>query len=346
MMVLANPDRRYCAQRDVGEMRNETELSDAMRNVSAATVRERLADAGITSKTKASYESSLRRLDGVAKRAGVSNGMREKEAFMRFLGAMLATGKGGTSTANSYRSALAWRQRREGVTVWAADEDVVDAVKSVGYAAREQGRVRGAISQEMILEAFDHTVESNETLAFMMAVQWSCGLRIGELLSLKTDCLSDGQLLLQKDKRMRRGNKTITQQLHWKPIEAKAQTLVRHAKDLAAEQGRGNKDDLLFSVPAPKYRAWFKEVVRELGWEESMDLDFVPHSHRHGFVCQSSMELLPPDIQERLGMSAGTVRRYSEGNESRRKRSTAARQTPDKAAGKKGGKANPRGRQK
>lgn len=304
-------------------MRDGDRLSEALRQTTVSSASAVLADAGITTKTKASYSSSLRRLDDVAIRAGHSEGMREKATFLKFLAVMVENGKGGTSTANSYRSALAWRQRAENTTIWATDEDVVLATKSVEYASREQGKPRGAITHEMIQEGFEHAIEIDEELAFLMGVQWTCGLRVGELKSLTVNCKSEDLLLLARDKRQRRGNAKATQQLHWKPIDTRAQEMVGFAIQWAKEQGRSG-DDLLFTMADAKYRSLFKRVVAELGWEESLGLEFVPHSSRHGFVSTTTAAHLPQNVLERLGMGKGTAPRYAETNESRKKRAEAS----------------------
>ena len=66
-----------------------------------------------------------------------------------FLAALLNAGRGGTSSATYYRSAMAWQQLRESLPRWALDDDVKNAAEAVAYAARKQTKPRGALTLRM-----------------------------------------------------------------------------------------------------------------------------------------------------------------------------------------------------
>lgn len=297
-----------CAFRDEGR------LAEAML-MSLKQAREVIADAAITTKTKEGYLSTLSRLDAVARRAGVQGGMKDKETFIRFLASLLVTGRGGTSSATQYRSALAWRQLREGTPRWALDQDIRDATDAVAYASRLQDRPRGALTLNMLREMCAHV--SDKECQTMAVVQWCCGLRSGQLPAVPVDCLEGDLLLVEADKRRRRKSQVQTE-IHWKPIDDRAVAIVRQAMAYARAQGRDGRDRL-FTTSIQKYREVFKRAIEAAGFTE-IGLDFVPHALRHGFVSETTTALIPAAIRARLGMALGTVPRYAETNASRLKR--------------------------
>ena len=274
-----------------------------------------IADASVTEKTRAGYTAAVSKLNDVARRAGFKDGMSRKTTFLRFLAALLNTDRGGTSSATYYRSAMAWHQLRESLPRWALDDDVKDAAEAVAYAARKQTKPRGALTFRMLVELRTHFTD--EECRMMIAVHWSCGLRAGQLEELKVDCLVDNFLLLEKDKRFKRKGSVVTE-VHWKPLDERGVRVVTLAAQRAREQGRGDRDKL-FGTALPRYREKFAEAVKSAGFAD-LGLDFVPHSARHGFVSHTTAALIPPALQARLGMAAGTVRRYAETNVSRLKR--------------------------
>jgi integrase len=285
--------------------REEAAVATVMKMTDERGARRTLAEAAISAGTRRQYESALVRMDAVARAAGIAEGMVEKGTFLRLLAALHTLGRSGTSSGTSLRAALAWRQLRDGHRIWANDEDVKEAALAFQYASRATTSARGALTEAMLATLVRHLAYD---AGLMLMVQWHCGLRPAEVISLPQDCLAGNHLLLYKDKRHRRGAK-VHQQLHWKPISARARLIVEHAVALAQAAQRRT----LFTLSAPAYRKGFRRGVVASGIQEA-DLNFVPHSARHGFTHETAANLVPPEVQARLGMSAPVAPRYMASN--------------------------------
>jgi hypothetical protein len=107
------------------------EIVASVGKKSVATAASELLDMSVTPSTKADYERHVANMKGLAREAKEP---LTKAFFTRTMASWVENEYGGTSTANTIRSALAWDQKRRGLkNIWADDVDVRAQAKAFKY---------------------------------------------------------------------------------------------------------------------------------------------------------------------------------------------------------------------
>jgi integrase len=291
---------------------------------SAEEAQRQITDMRIKPATRSAYQ---RHVDMLTARAEEMGEDLTADVFIRILNALAGFQRAGTSSANSYRSALAWHQRRNSLEEWAETDRVKLACKAMRYDGERRGakrKPRGILTRE-ILDKMKRFMSDPAYHAAMLCLETGC--RPGEAFELAASCQRGGYLLIQRDKRDRCDGSFKAAQAWWKPLTPEGEIAVKKCEARAKEEGL----TMLFEdLTIQAYRADFKQAKEKAGIDDSLEI--VPHSARHGFVSRLSDANVPKAVRELCGMSLGTMSIYARPQAERQQRATEHAQTREAAS--------------
>lgn len=253
----------------------------------------------------------------------------DEDSFALFLAdLLLKTRNPCSSTAEGYRSAIVFHQKRDGIWtqrngLWASSATCKTLIQGYGFNAK-QVMPRGAVEADLYKEMMVHIELHHPHLTDMYQIAYLVALRPHQLVSLSAGKYNgDDETLLVPDKRSKSTNRfpMFCRKFVADPI---ARITLSRLEAAAQKRKQIGGDLRYFAFTHRQFTLSFNKMQTTLQWEQRLGLTFDgPHTLRHGGMQHNEClleeaGLTEDDRNSLLQTTTSTKQRYVRPNDTRK----------------------------
>ena len=292
----------------------------------AREARTHFVECTIDTDTCKKYEARVQAIQTWMLQAKVTS--LDEDSFALFLSdLLLKTRNPCSSTAEGYRSAIVFLQKRDGLWtqqdgLWASSATCKALVQGYGFNAK-QVMPRGAVEEDLYIEMMTYIEIHQPHLTDMYQLSYLVALRPHQLISLSAGKYNGSdETLLLPDKRSKASN-SFPLYCRKFVVDPVARIILERLETSAETRKQAGGDLRYLTTTHRQFTLSFNKMEAALQWEQRLGLKFDgPHTLRHGGMQHNELILEDAGLTEDdrnlvLQTTTSTKQRYIRPNTQR-----------------------------